>query len=183
MANTGETTYHRFMSELTQLAILRPWLVDWIIRRAQRTPYEHLDGYMERFWLVRPSRWTFGLGVRVHHILRSDHDRDMHSHPWWNFSLILRGQYWEVMPAHKDEPGAHFGGYVNLNEPFRMSQRKPGDLVFRRRMARHKLMLFRGPVWTFFVTGPESKDDSKWGYFVPGKGYVDRRAYSVKDEE
>ena len=27
-------------------------MVSWLIRRAQRTPYFHLAGYMERWWLV-----------------------------------------------------------------------------------------------------------------------------------
>jgi len=27
-------------------------LVDWLIERAKRTPYWHLDGYMNRWWLV-----------------------------------------------------------------------------------------------------------------------------------
>lgn len=183
MAYTRDTAYHRFTSWLTQLLVLRTSIVDAIIERAKRTPYEHLEGYMERYWLVKPSRWTFGCGIRVHHILRSDNDRDMHTHPWWNLSLILRGVYWEVMPAKKDEPGAYYGGYVNLNEPFKMKQRKVGDLVFRRRTARHKLMLFRGPVWTFFVTGPETRDASPWGYMVAGEQYVDRRSYAVRDEE
>lgn len=150
-------------------------LVDRVIARAQRTPYEHLGGYMERFWLVEPSRWTFGCGVRVHHILRSDNDRDMHTHPWWSVSLPLRGVFWEVMPAKAGDADAHHGGYVHLDEPFRLRQRKPGDLVFRRRTARHKLMLFRGPVWTLFITGPDK--GKGWGYFVPGIGLVDRRFY------
>lgn len=175
--------YHHLMGTLTRALVLRPGVVDAIIGRAKRTPYEHIDGYMERYWLVRPSRWTLGLGLRVHGILRSDHDRAMHSHPWWNVSLLLRGTYWEVMPARHDDPGAHYGGYVNLDEPFRMEQRHPGDLVFRPRLSRHKLMLFRGTVWTLFVTGPETRDASKWGYYVPGEGWVDRNAYRVKDEE
>src|SRR5574341_1477204 len=35
---------------LIALADFRP--VEWLIERAKRTPYYHLDGYMERFWLV-----------------------------------------------------------------------------------------------------------------------------------
>lgn len=155
-------------------------LVFAIILRAMRTPYEHLPGYMERFWLVKPSKWTFGVGVRVHHILRSDLDRDMHTHPWWNISLILRGTYWEVMPCALGDPRCHVGGYANLNEPFRIAQRKPGHLVFRRRTARHKLMLFRGSVWTLMVTGPDKGQG--WGYFVPGLGLVDRAAYTPRRE-
>jgi hypothetical protein len=27
-------------------------MIDWLIKRAQRTPYFHLDGYMNRWWLV-----------------------------------------------------------------------------------------------------------------------------------
>ena len=152
-------------------------VVDRIIARAERTPYDHLAGYMNRYWLVQPSRWTFGIGVRVHHILRSDNDRDMHTHPWWNVSLILRGSYWEVMPGTLGQPGVHVGGYVNLHEPFRIEQRKPGRLVFRRRTSRHKLMLFRGPVWTLMVTGPDK--GLGWGYVVPGVGLIDRNDYDV----
>lgn len=158
----------------------RAAVVEWIIQRAQRTPYEHLAGYMDRYWLVKPSRWTLGCGVRVHHIMRSDNDRAMHTHPWWNVSWILSGTYWEVMPARKGDNGALVGGYANLNEPFSMAQRKPGHLVFRRRTWRHKLMLFRGPVWTLMITGP---DHGTWGFYVPGTGLVDRRAYTPETTE
>lgn len=163
----------------------RAWSLFWmrvvnrVIVRATRTPYEHLPGYMERYWLVKPAWWTLGIGVRVHHILRSDHDRDMHTHPWWNISLILRGTYWEVMPGTLGEPGVHVGGYVNLNEPFRIEQRKPGHLVFRRRTSRHKLMLLRGAAWTLMITGPEKKGRG-WGYFVPGVGLIDRHHYETR---
>jgi hypothetical protein len=153
-------------------------LVDAVIRQGQKRPYEHLAGYMERFWLVPPSRWTLGCGVRLHHVLRSDHDRDMHTHPWWNVSLILRNSYWEVMPCGLGDRRCHVGGYVNLNEPFRIAQRKPGHLVFRRRTARHKLMLFRGPVWTLMLTGPDKGQG--WGYFVPGEGLIDRADYAPR---
>src|SRR5574341_1517991 len=39
---------------LIALADFRP--VDWLIERAKRTPYWHLDGYMERYWLVPYSK-------------------------------------------------------------------------------------------------------------------------------
>lgn len=167
--------YGRFTAAIfTSRAVA--WLVDRIIARAERTPYEHLAGYMDRYWLVKPSRWTLGMGVRVQQILRSDNDRDLHTHPWWNVSLILRGTYWEVMPGQLGEPGVHVGGYVNLSEPFRLAQRKAGDLVFRRARHRHKLMLLRGPVWTMFIHGRE-QNGGDWGYWVPGVGLVDRREY------
>ena len=94
------------------------WLVDWLIRRAMRTPYLHLVAtrtgkihavpesgkgldwvpggpgaywYMRRFWLLRLGR----LQVRLHHILAEDPGRDEHDHPWPFVSVILRGWYLE----------------------------------------------------------------------------------------
>ena len=167
--------YTRARDRLLQSALLtRP--VDALIRYAERTPYTHLDGYMLRFWVVQPSRWTFGLGLRLHIILRSDNDRDMHTHPWWFVSLILRGTYWEVLPGELGQPGVHQGGYVNLNEPFRIEQRKPGHLCFHTRRTRHKLMLFRGSVTTLVLTG---RDHGSWGYQVPGVGLIDRYDYDA----
>lgn len=157
--------------------------VDRLIAHATRTPYEHLPGYMHRYWLIKPSRWTLGMGVRLHHILRSDLDRDLHTHPWWCVSLILRGCYTEVMPASLDKGGL-LGGYANLSEPWRYALRKPGHIVVRSRHSRHKLFLFRGTVWSLFIHG---RDHGSWGYHVPGVGLVDRRDYdahsSRKDRE
>lgn len=157
-------------------------VVDAIIARAQRTPYEHLEGYMERYWLFQaPKRMPWLPSIRLHKFLRSDADRDLHTHPWWNVSLILRGVYWEIMPcSDKSDPGYMVGGYANLDEPFKAAQRKPGAIVFRRRQSRHKLMLFRGPVWTIFIHGRDR--DLGWGYFVPGVGLVDRHDYQPRGE-
>ena len=69
------------------------WLADRLIARAMRTPYIHLEGYMNRWWLIPYNR--FGIAVRIHEILRSDADRDLHDHPWWYVTIILRGGYWE----------------------------------------------------------------------------------------
>ncbi|MBI2770020.1 MAG: hypothetical protein HYX47_10380 [Burkholderiales bacterium] len=152
-------------------------LVEVLIARALLTPYEHLDGYMLRYWLVKPSRWTRWLGVRVHCILRSDLDRDMHTHPWWNITWVLRNPYQELMPAKRGDPDAILGGFANLDEPFRIRDRKPGALVFRRADSRHKLLLHNGPVWTLFIHG-RGNQDGDWGYYVPSLGrVVDRRLY------
>lgn len=154
---------------------------DRIIACAQRTPHTHLPGYMLRFWLMRPRWWTLGCGLRVHNILRSDHDRHAHTHPWLAcIGCIIKGpSYWEVIPCAATDPRAHYGGYVNLDEPFRIEQRQPGQIVFRSWRMRHKLYLFRGPVWTLMFTLPEL--GRGWGFFVPGRGLVDRREYHPRD--
>lgn len=53
---------------------------DYLIARSAKTPYFHLEGYMERFWLL-PYGW-YVIAARVHHILKSDDDRAFHDHPW-----------------------------------------------------------------------------------------------------
>jgi hypothetical protein len=155
----------------------RDCVVDAVIARAMRTPYAHIGDYMERYWLLQPSKWTFGIGVRVHHILRSDQDRALHTHPWWFVSLILRGVYWEVTPAPAGSRGADHGGYVNVQEPIFFCPRKAGSIAFRARASRHKLVLLRGPVWTLVITGP---DHGEWGFHVPGEGHVDRHEYEER---
>src|ERR1700733_7651031 len=42
--------------------------------------------YVRRWYLETP----FG-SIRVHHWLHSDDDRAFHDHPWWFWTLVLRG--------------------------------------------------------------------------------------------
>ena len=99
---------------------------NYLIARAMRTPYFHLESYMERYWLVpyatdknissltkegtgcynvcifkRPIAWLFqklGIAIRVHKILRSDSGRDFHNHPWNFITVLLKGSYFEITP-------------------------------------------------------------------------------------
>lgn len=171
-------------------------IADWLIERAQRTPYvhitdEHGSTYMERFWLIPYNR--LGIAARVHHILRSDEDRHMHDHPWWSVSVILRGGYWEVLRKTSDN------GAFSWDEPV---WRGPGSVIFRRARDWHRLELpssvptlhyssYKAYIqnierdteeaekrrvyedcWTLFITGPKRKDGdpdhSCWGFLVDG---------------
>lgn len=38
-------------------------IANWLIRRAQRAPYVHLPGYMNRWWLVPYSDPSLGEGT------------------------------------------------------------------------------------------------------------------------
>lgn len=145
----------------------------WAIRRAQRTPYFHLEGYMERWWLFRLGRWghhdneTPGaqgprpvLAARVHHILRSDAGRELHDHPWPFLTIILRGGYYEQRPFR-----GHLGGApkVALTET---RFHPPGSILFRCASDWHRLELEPGTTaWTLFITGPQLQ---RWGFLVEG---------------
>jgi hypothetical protein len=50
------------------------------------------------YMIRRAINTRFG-GVKLHHILRSDDDRDLHDHPWSFLSIVLKGGYWEHTPT------------------------------------------------------------------------------------
>lgn len=90
--------------------VSRRAVADYLIRRAQRTPYFHLPGYMNRWWLFNgyssdqslsegergnSKRFAWLPSIRVHHILREDLASHMHDHPWNARTIILRGDYTE----------------------------------------------------------------------------------------
>jgi hypothetical protein len=124
---------------------------DWIIARAMRTPYFHLPGYMNRYWLLPYGRQI--IAARIHEILRSDDDRAFHDHPWPYLTIILRGGYWETKPVY-DKSGLYTG-----------KTRKwygPGSILFRPAKSYHILELPTGQTaWTLFITG---KWRQVWGF-------------------
>jgi hypothetical protein len=94
--------------KLLAFVVSREPVANYLIKRAAKTPYFNLEGYMNRDWLFngynknpalpeaqrheRPIKWL--PSIRVHHILREDHARDPHSHPWNKArTIILKGWY------------------------------------------------------------------------------------------
>jgi hypothetical protein len=148
---------------LTARAIVaHPRLVQWLIQRAQRTPYQHItsaDGssvYMGRWWLFNPyphgsdgdgRRWAWLPSVRIHHIMRADQDRDHHDHPWNARTIILKGYYIE------EREGQRF-------------DRIPGDTARLNFGQYHRIAeVSVGGVWTLFICG---KKRGTWGFLVDG---------------
>lgn len=168
----------------------------WVIRRAMRTPYWHLqneDGtaYMDRYWLARighdgvddrgnPKPW---IGLRVHHIRSSDIGRHFHDHPWTFLSLILFGGYHEDKP-YDAETGFTVSrlrncpsGVVYTRETF-----TAGELLLRRAHDWHRLRLPDQLVdvgtWTLVLTLP--KRPESWGFLVDGKKVPWREYFSAR---
>lgn len=101
------------------------------------------DNYLRRWHLI-PRNNTFN--IYLHHIRKSDDDRALHDHPYWNVSIILRGWYVEMMPGKQRVRGA-------------------GDIVFRRARDAHRLVVpYGGSAWSLFVTGPRRRI---WGFHCP----------------
>lgn len=108
------------------------------------------SGVLDR-WVLRCPLGS----VRVHHILKSDVDRDFHDHRFDWLGLILRRGYIEHSP----------------NAPPRVYRFL--SLVRHRAEDVHRLELPWGPAWTISLTGPQRR---MWGFhtaqgWVPGDVY------------
>lgn len=147
-----------------------PTVARGLIRRAKRTPYFHLDGYMNRWWLfnaydqeTHTTKYPwFPWSVRIHHILRKDHDRALHDHPWNARTFILHGWYREVREDGQlirrcagDTARLNFGEFHSIRE------------------------VSDGGVWTMFIT---SRFRGTWGFKVEGKKVPYREYLSRKAE-
>jgi hypothetical protein len=173
-----------------------PMVTNWLIARAQRTPYVHItsaDGqsvYMGRWWLFNPyPHGSDGEGrsipwlpsVRIHHIRRADQDRDLHDHPWNARTIVLRGWYNEERPfdVRNPLPPGNCGAVTEGSEvryQFHRRQGYTGRLLFGQY---HRITMVPDEgVWTLFITG---RKRGSWGFSVDGKKvpwrtYVARQA-------
>lgn len=157
-------------------------LVDFVIKRAQTTPYfplNHEDGrlYMGRWWLLpkwmleitdddegsrclRPKKWL-PFGLRIHHIATADYDRHLHDHPFTFISLLLRGWYVEQRPIQIDPCFETDGDTETCNTTYR----KTGSIALRRAVARHAInKVSPGGCWTLVLTFNKVQ---WWGFYTP----------------
>ncbi len=158
---------------------------NWIIKRSLKTPYIHLAGYMERYWVFNSYEGEtykkYGLfrrlpSARVHRILRSDDDRVFHDHPWSYLTIILKGGYWEVRPQF-DKSGI----YIRDDRRWH----GPGSVLFRSAKSWHRLELPEGQTaWTLFITG---RYQQGWGFLTspsfktPYRAYLAAKSQSPKE--
>jgi len=169
-------------------------LLRWHDAKTSARPYDiriptnaSIPAYMLRWWHIKRNAF---FNCYLHHVLRSDDDTALHDHPWWNFSIVLSGGYYE----HTIERGG-----VHTQRWF-----GPGSMQFRPRgSCAHRLQLpteriddapmiqmaqsvdldltnYRNrqvemPAITIFVTGPVLR---RWGFHHPER-WVD--AYEWDD--
>lgn len=108
--------------------------------------------YLRR-WFVIPRNPVFN--IYLHEIVRSDEDRALHCHPWFNLSILLEGQYVE----HTIRAGG-----IN-----RRITRRAGQWKFRTPWGAHRLEIEPGTICrTLFLTGPRQRE---WGFHCPA-GWV-----------
>jgi hypothetical protein len=130
-----------------------------------------ISPYMLRWWRIKRNAF---FNVYYHLVLRSDDDTALHDHPWWNFSIVLEGGYYEHRILNG---GVHAKTWYG-----------PGAVLFRRSGDyAHRLELVAGfeinpeipdewkelPAKTIFITGPVLR---RWGFHHPEK-WVDAYAW------
>lgn len=180
--------------------VATPWIADRLIRRAMKTPFNHLPSnddpsYMARYWLFNPypessqdrKRWQFPWSIRLHHIKRPDAERDLHDHPWNARTIILRGGYIEQRLLKQDDParaealrraGLPSDTKAELTEYFSRFRGQTAKINHNEYHSITSLLDDRLGVWTMFISGPWLGD---WGFLRNGTK-VWWRTY-LKDKE
>jgi hypothetical protein len=98
--------------------------------------------YMRR-WVLNMGRFS----IRIHHWYSSDDHRAWHDHPWWFWTLVLRGGYTDVSPIGRENLWA-------------------GRWASRPALHRHTVEVWPGGCWTLVITGRPVR---KWGFWPNGK--------------
>lgn len=170
-----------FWQSLAWLVSRKP-IAAWIIRRAQRTPYTHIPGYMNRWWVFNPYQKVDGTeiaripwlpSIRVHHILRRDNDRHPHDHPWDARTIVLDGWYDECRvkswyrsftPAYLRRPAVSRPLPPPTTEAHVRSRGYTGPINHG---SYHQITdVSEGGVWTLFFTFGHQ---GQWGFLVDGE--------------
>ena len=128
--------------------------------------------YLLRWWVIPRNRF---FNIYRHRILRNDDDRALHDHPWWNVSIVLKGELVEIIPAPwqmRTTPHQLIGKMWTHARHL-----KRGSIVFRKATAAHRLEVRNGPVETLFITGPVIRD---WGFHCP-QGWKHWRLFTAAD--
>jgi hypothetical protein len=86
-------------------------------------------------------------GVYLHKLLRSDHDRALHDHPWAFVSIVLKGSY------------------IEISEHQRIVRKRFGVIV-RSATWKHRFVISHPPAWTLVFVGPRIR---RWGFWPEGK--------------
>jgi hypothetical protein len=129
-------------------------------------PRQEPKVYMQR-WFLWGGRFktTLGFSVRVHKIILSDQDRELHDHPWNFFSIILRRGYFE-QTTH-DECGVKT-----------LAKISPGRVIYRKAEHRHRIVILGKPAWTLVFVGPKVRSWGFWskaGVFTYWRKFLDAK--------
>jgi hypothetical protein len=156
------------------------WLLRKLLRDHQRVtegrnPDVRIPGdptippYMLRWWKIKRNAF---FNCYYHIVRRSDEDRALHDHPWWNFSIVLAGSYYEHLIANggvntktKYGPGAvRFRPSGTFAHRLELETRREHGGLFTGPRSVANFRDVELPVHTIFITGPVLR---RWGFHHP----------------
>jgi hypothetical protein len=118
---------------------------------------DHPQGPMlRRYMIFQGARF----GVYVHQFFRPDADRDVHDHPWWFATLVLRGGYLEQVADNPD----------GLESADRSRWSLRGRAHVMPRTAAHRIKALLPNTWTLLLVGPKMQE---WGFYVERESELD----------
>lgn len=103
---------------------------------------------LRRYMIFQGARF----GVYVHQFFRPDADRDVHDHPWWFGTLVLRGGYLEQVA---DDPSGLF------EDRSRWCLR--GGAHTMPLASAHRIVQVLPETWTLLLVG---RKVGEWGFYV-----------------
>lgn len=116
--------------------------------------------YLRRFYLTprsRPNWWPRSwrwFRLFLHKIVRSDDDRDPHTHPWSFVSTVLGGSYREHIYFPNGSGPGGVRNYVRIA--------RPGSILRNKAEHTHQVEIIR-PVWSLVIS-PEATQE--WGFWI-----------------
>jgi hypothetical protein len=122
----------------------------------------------------------FGYALKLHIILRSDRNRELHDHPWTFWTWMLCGGYWEHTPITEwtCRSDWNWPGRPKIVGTTR-TWIAPGSRRTCRSPYPHRLELEAGnPAVTLVLMWPKERE---WGFYKPS-GWVPWHKYKSEEE-
>ena len=120
-------------------------------------------------------------GLLLHRFYPNADDRNVHDHPWWFMTLVLRGGYDDMKQCRQCEGSGRFYDEVDFyacprckGEGVIMRERmRAGMLRFRPALHAHRTQVSSSGCVTLVLTGPTVRE---WGFYL-GSSWQQWRSY------
>lgn len=145
------------------------------------------EAYLIRYFLWKPKK---GDKYYLHHIVRSDHDRSEHCHPFNFTSFILWGGYYEIADNQQEDLHRLYDAinprkaYIGLKPEWKPYNNEevirwfgPFSILHRKAAWRHRLLLKNDrSAWTIVKRSPKLRE---WGFY-PNWEFCHNTKYDTK---
>jgi hypothetical protein len=154
---------------------------NWLVSLGERRSPDVIIGEVANPYLLRwhllPRNPVFN--VYLHQFRRSDDDRALHDHPWFNVSRLLRGSYVEhtIAAGGIHRRRVRRAGAWALRSPWRAHRIELPNrrLVTLEADGKRRWRQVPMPCWTLFITGPRLRE---WGFHCADTGWIHWRTFT-----